>query len=25
LVQVMIDAVNTLYKEDLEWQKKHGM
>merc|ERR1712013_189488 len=25
LVQVMIDGVNTLYKEDLEWQKKHGM
>merc|ERR1712142_232780 len=25
LVQVMIDAVNTLWKEDLEWQKKHGM
>merc|ERR1712002_1420246 len=25
LVQKMIDAVNTLYKEDLEWQKKHGM
>merc|ERR1712048_1528299 len=25
LVQVMIDAVNTLYKEDLELQKKHGM
>merc|ERR1719309_700736 len=24
-VQKMIDAVNTLYKEDLEWQKKHGM
>merc|ERR1712106_710459 len=23
LVQVMIDGVNTLYKEDLEWQKKH--
>merc|ERR550519_1961078 len=23
LVQVMIDAVNTLWKEDLEWQKKH--
>merc|ERR1712142_302748 len=25
LVQVMIDAVNTLYKEDLDLQKKHGM
>merc|ERR1712126_788944 len=25
LVQVMIDGVNTLYKEDLEFQKKHGM
>jgi protein-arginine kinase len=25
LVQVMIDSVNTLWKEDLEWQKKHGM
>merc|ERR1712123_302027 len=25
VVQVMIDGVNTLYKEDLEWQKKHGM
>merc|ERR1711997_760339 len=25
LVQVMIDGVNTLYAEDLEWQKKHGM
>merc|ERR1712055_653244 len=25
LVQVMIDGVNTLWKEDLEWQKKHGM
>merc|ERR1712119_243975 len=25
LVQVMIDAVNTLWKEDQEWQKKHGM
>merc|ERR1712098_174205 len=25
LVQVMIDAVNTLYKEDLELQKKHGL
>merc|ERR1719187_2444070 len=25
LVQVMIDAVNTLWKEDLEFQKKHGM
>merc|ERR1712158_130056 len=25
LVQVMIDAVNTLWAEDLEWQKKHGM
>merc|ERR1712038_1945770 len=25
LVQVMIDAVNTLWKEDVEWQKKHGM
>merc|ERR1712142_1122074 len=25
LVQVMIDDVNTLYKEDLEFQKKHGM
>merc|ERR1711936_1359552 len=25
LVQVMIDGVTTLYKEDLEWQKKHGM
>merc|ERR1712117_662001 len=25
LVQVMIDGVNTLYKEDLELQKKHGM
>merc|ERR1711935_1319918 len=25
LVQVMIDGVNTLYKEDLEWQKKQGM
>merc|ERR1712212_870225 len=25
LVQVMIDGVNTLYKEDVELQKKHGM
>merc|ERR1712156_1150488 len=25
LVQTMIDGVNTLWKEDLEWQKKHGM
>merc|ERR1712032_1179977 len=25
LVQVMIDAVNTLWKEDLEFQKKHGV
>merc|ERR1719348_81708 len=25
LVQVMIDAANTLYKEDLDLQKKHGM
>eukprot|EP00092_Neocalanus_flemingeri_P004261 GFUD01004581.1.p1 GENE.GFUD01004581.1~~GFUD01004581.1.p1 ORF type:complete len:356 (+),score=92.30 GFUD01004581.1:131-1198(+) len=25
LVQVMIDGVNTLWKEDQEWQKKHGM
>merc|ERR1712088_617724 len=25
LVQVMIDGVDVLYKEDLEWQKKHGM
>merc|ERR1711973_832658 len=25
LVQVMIDGVNTLYKEDLEPQKKHGL
>merc|ERR1712202_49742 len=25
LVQVMIDAVNSLYKEDLDLQKKHGM
>ena len=25
LVQVMIDAVNTLWKEDVELQKKHGM
>merc|ERR1711962_1119671 len=25
LVQVMIDGVNTLYKEDLEFQKKHGL
>merc|ERR1712002_364583 len=25
LVQKMINAVNTLWKEDLEWQKKHGM
>merc|ERR1719297_744624 len=25
LVQVMIDAVNPLWKEDLELQKKHGM
>merc|ERR1712154_505053 len=25
LVQVMIDAVNSLWKEDLEFQKKHGM
>merc|ERR1712232_1175721 len=25
LVQTMINAVNTLWKEDLEWQKKHGM
>jgi protein-arginine kinase len=25
LVQVMIDGVNTLWAEDLEWQKKHGM
>merc|ERR1719483_262903 len=24
LVQVMIDSVNTLWAEDLEWQKKHG-
>merc|ERR1711953_720745 len=25
LVQTMIDGVNTLWKEDLEFQKKHGM
>merc|ERR1712114_73163 len=25
LVQKMIDGVNVLYEEDLEWQKKHGM
>merc|ERR1712219_71675 len=25
LVQVVIDGVNTLYKEDLELQKKHGL
>ena len=25
LVQCMIDGVNTLYKEDLELQKKHGL
>merc|ERR1712243_448135 len=25
LVQVMIDGINTLYKEDLEFQKKHGL
>merc|ERR1712187_123978 len=25
LVQVMIDAVNTLWKEDVELQKKHGL
>jgi len=25
LIQVMIDGVNTLYKEDLELQKKHGL
>jgi creatine kinase len=25
LVQTMIDSVNTLYKEDLELQKKHGL
>merc|ERR1711994_968248 len=25
LVQTMIDGVNTLYKEDLELQKKHGL
>ena len=25
LVQTMIDGVNTLYKEDLELQKKHNM
>merc|ERR1711974_130592 len=25
LVQTMIDGVNTLYKEDLEFQKEHGM
>merc|ERR1712226_801750 len=25
LVQKMIDGVNALWKEDLEWQKKHGM
>ena len=25
LVQTMIDGVNTLYEEDLELQKKHGM
>ena len=25
LVQVMIDAVNTLWKEDLEFQKKHNI
>merc|ERR1711971_513629 len=25
LVQVMIDAVNTLWKEDLEFQKKHNV
>merc|ERR1712241_1376574 len=25
LVQTMIDGVNTLWKEDLELQKKHGM
>jgi hypothetical protein len=25
LVQVMIDGVNTLWTEDLELQKKHGL
>ena len=25
LVQCMIDGVNTLWKEDVELQKKHGM
>ena len=25
LVQVMIDGVNTLWKEDVELQKKHGI
>ena len=25
LVQKMIDGVNTLWKEDLELQKKHGL
>ena len=25
LVQTMIDGVNTLYKEDLALQKKHGL
>ena len=25
LVQVMIDAVNTLWKEDVELQKKHNI
>ena len=25
LVQTMIDGVNTLYKEDLDLQKKHGL
>ena len=25
LVQTMIDGVNTLYKEDVELQKKHGI
>merc|ERR1712058_77562 len=25
LIQVMIDGVNTLWKEDLELQKKHGL
>jgi hypothetical protein len=25
LVQTMIDKLNTLFKEDLELQKKHGL